>query len=158
MTLVIQKKKEIFNVLLNRRLTRFIHLSNDENVVSCFSKKLDQIMDIFQYRKAFVYALTFLAYAWSGYGAGLLSNLRDAVLTAETIFSDFFENAITVARKIRDVHEVFDAAVEENCEFHCPTGKLDKNNLAFVLLLFMILIFLLIINVIHNLINHQVDC
>ena len=64
-----------------------------------------------------------MAYAWSGYGAGLLSNLRDAVLTAETVFSDFFENAITVAHKIKDIHEVFDAAVEENCNFQCANGE-----------------------------------
>ncbi|XP_014214931.1 group XIIA secretory phospholipase A2 [Copidosoma floridanum] len=83
-------------------------------------------MDIFQYRKVFIYALTFLAYAWSGYGAGLLTNLRDAVLAAETVFSDLFENAITVARKIRDIHEVFDAAVDENCVYHCPSGATPK--------------------------------
>lgn len=80
-------------------------------------------MDLLRYRKFFVYALTFLAYAWSGYGSGLLSNLRDAVLAAETVFHGFFENAITVARKIRDIHEVFDAAVEENCVFRCPDGN-----------------------------------
>lgn len=67
-----------------------------------------------------------MAYAWSGYGAGLLGNLRDAVLAAETVFGDFFENAITVARKIKDIHEVFDAAVEETCLFKCPTGKIQK--------------------------------
>lgn len=69
-----------------------------------------------------IYALTFLAYAWSGYGAGLLANLRDAVLAAETVFQDLFTNAITVAKKIKDIHEVFDAAVEENCVFQCPDG------------------------------------
>lgn len=79
-------------------------------------------MDFSQYRKILVYVLTFLAYAWSGYGAGLLGNLRDAVLTAESVFQDLFENAITVAKKIKDIHEVFDAAVEENCVFHCPGG------------------------------------
>ncbi|XP_043484520.1 group XIIA secretory phospholipase A2 [Leptopilina heterotoma] len=88
-------------------------------------------MDIFRYRKFFIYILTFLAYAWSGYGSGLLSNLRDAVLATESIFEDFFENAITVARKIKDIHEVFDAAVEETCVFQCPTGISsvpDKNH------------------------------
>lgn len=83
----------------------------------------DPRMDIFRYRKMFIYILTFMAYAWSGYGAGLLSNLRDAVLSAETFFGDFFQNAITVARKIKDIHEVFDAAVEEACVYKCPTGK-----------------------------------
>lgn len=79
-------------------------------------------MDLLRYRKVIIYVLTFMAYAWSGYGAGLLSNLRDAVLTAETIFQDLFANAITIARKIKDIHEVFDAAVEENCIFQCPDG------------------------------------
>lgn len=79
-------------------------------------------MDLFQYRKVLIYALTFLTYAWSGYGIGLLTNLRDAVLTAESIFHDFLANAITIARKVKDIHEVFDAAVEENCIFQCPDG------------------------------------
>lgn len=79
-------------------------------------------MDLFKYRKIIIYALTFLTYAWSGYGIGLLTNLRDAVLAAETVFQDFFANAITIARKIKDIHEVFDAAVEENCVFQCPDG------------------------------------
>ncbi|XP_017767212.1 PREDICTED: group XIIA secretory phospholipase A2 isoform X2 [Eufriesea mexicana] len=83
-------------------------------------------MDFSQYRKALIYILTFLAYAWSGYGAGLLYNLKDAVLTAESVFQDLFENAITVARKIKDIHEVFDAAVEENCIFRCPGGIVPK--------------------------------
>lgn len=85
-------------------------------------------MDFSQYRKILVYILTFLAYAWSGYGAGLLGNLRDAVLTAESIFEDLLENAVTVAKKIKDIHEVFDAAVEENCIFHCPAGVTPKAN------------------------------
>lgn len=83
-------------------------------------------MDIFQYRKFLVYTVTFLAYAWSGYGAGLLENLRDAILSAETVFQDLLENAITVAHKIKDVHEVLDAAVEENCVYKCPNGKFDQ--------------------------------
>ncbi|XP_074097772.1 phospholipase A2 group XII [Cotesia typhae] len=90
-------------------------------------------MDLMRYRKFFVYILTFLAYAWSGYGAGLIGNLRDAVLAAETIFGDIFQNAITVARKIKDIHEVFDAAVEENCVYTCPNGvtaKPDRNHVS----------------------------
>jgi len=79
-------------------------------------------MDLSRYRKIIIYVLTFLAYAWSGYGAGLLANLRDAVLAAETVFQDLFANAITVAKKIKDIHEVFDAAVEEHCVFRCPDG------------------------------------
>ncbi|XP_011301579.1 group XIIA secretory phospholipase A2 [Fopius arisanus] len=85
-------------------------------------------MDLLRYRKFFVYILTFMAYAWSGYGTGLLGNLRDAVLAAETVFGDFFQNAITVARKMKDIHEVFDAAVEETCVFQCPSGLTPKPN------------------------------
>lgn len=83
-------------------------------------------MDLTRYRKILIYALTFLAYAWSGYGAGLLANLRDAVLTAESVFHDLVSNAITVAWKIKDIHEVFDAAVEENCVFRCPDDSPPK--------------------------------
>lgn len=79
-------------------------------------------MDLFRYRKWFVYILTFMAYAWSGYGQGILGNLRDAVIAAETVFGDFVENAITVAKNIKVLHEVFDAAVEENCVYQCPSG------------------------------------
>lgn len=86
-------------------------------------------MDLTRYRKIIIYVLTFLAYAWSGYGAGLLTNLRDAVLAAETVFQDLFANAITVAKKIKDIHEVFDAAVEENCIFKCPDGAYHRGEL-----------------------------
>jgi len=77
--------------------------------------------------------LTFLAYAWSGYGAGLLANLRDAVLAAETVFQDLFANAITVAKKIKDIHEVFDAAVEEHCVFQCPDGAYSGDAISSVI-------------------------
>jgi secretory phospholipase A2 len=73
--------------------------------------------------KVFIYALTFLGYAWSGYGSGIISNLRDAVLAAEHVFGDIFENIITVAKKFKIVHEVFDAAVEEECRYNCPDGR-----------------------------------
>lgn len=73
--------------------------------------------------KVFIYALTFLGYAWSGYGAGLISNLRDAVLAAEQVFGDVIQNIITVSKKFKIVHEVFDAAVEEECKYSCPDGK-----------------------------------
>lgn len=79
-------------------------------------------MDL-SYGKVLVYALTFLGYAYSGYGSGLLNNLRDAVLAAETVFGDVIKNVITVAQKFKIVHDVFDAAVEENCIFKCPNGK-----------------------------------
>lgn len=76
-----------------------------------------------KYRKILIYFLTFLTYAWSGYGADLLGNLRDAVLAAEAVFGDFFQDAITVARKFKIVHEVIDAAAEDTCVFTCPGGS-----------------------------------
>lgn len=79
-------------------------------------------MDI-PYGKIAIYLLTFIGYIYSGYGSGLLTNLRDAVISAETIFGDVFKNVIKVAKNFRNLHEVFDAAVEENCVFKCPNGK-----------------------------------
>lgn len=75
------------------------------------------------YGKVLIYALTFLGYAYSGYGSGVLNNLKDAVLAAETVFGDVISNLITVARKFKIVHDVFDAAVDEHCIFKCPNGK-----------------------------------
>lgn len=72
--------------------------------------------------KMFIYCLTFLAYAWTGMGSGILKNLRDAVLAAEVVFGDVMKNVITVAEKFRSMHDVFDAAVEEHCLFKCPEG------------------------------------
>lgn len=79
-------------------------------------------MDI-PYRKIFIYILTFVAYAYSGVGSNILRNLKDAVLSAESVFGDMFRNVITVAEKFRSLHDVFDAAVEEDCVFNCPGGE-----------------------------------
>ncbi|XP_069705758.1 group XIIA secretory phospholipase A2 [Periplaneta americana] len=78
--------------------------------------------------KVFIYVLTFLGYAWSGYGAGIISNLKDAVLAAEHVFGDVLENIIIVAKKFKVVHEVFDAAVEEDCKYICPDGVKPVKN------------------------------
>lgn len=72
------------------------------------------------YTKVLIYGLTFLVYAYSGYGSGILGNLRDAVLAAENVFGDVMKNVITVAKQFKTIHDVFDAAVEENCIFKCP--------------------------------------
>lgn len=71
-----------------------------------------------------IYGLTFLTYAYSGYGSNIIHNLRDAIIAAEAVFGDVFKNVIYVARKFQTVHQVFDAAVEENCVFKCPSGML----------------------------------
>lgn len=75
------------------------------------------------YVKIAIYALTFLTYAYSGYGAGVLGNVRDALIAAEAVFGDILKNIITVAKKFKVIHDVFDAAVEENCRYTCPDGK-----------------------------------
>lgn len=81
------------------------------------------------YSKVLIYVLTFLIYGNSGYGLDLLTNLRDAVLSAESVFGDVLKNLITVAKKFGNIHDVFDAAVEEDCIFKCPgAGKLLLNN------------------------------
>lgn len=79
-------------------------------------------MDI-PYRKILIYVLTFVAYAYTGVGSNILRNLKDAVLSAESVFGDMFRNVITVAEKFRSLHDVFDAAVEEDCIFTCPGGN-----------------------------------
>lgn len=56
-------------------------------------------------------------------GSNIIHNLRDAIIAAEAVFGDVFKNFIHVARKFHTVHQVFDAAVEENCVFKCPGGK-----------------------------------
>lgn len=78
--------------------------------------------------KISIYVLTFLTYAYSGYGSGVISTLRDAVIAAEAVFEDVFKNAIFVARKFKSVSEVFDAAAstDEKCMFRCPMSKLMK--------------------------------
>lgn len=75
------------------------------------------------YMRLAIYALTFLTYAYSGYGSSVISSLRDAIIAAEAVFGDVFKNLIYVAKKFKVVHEVFDAAVEENCVYKCPGGK-----------------------------------
>lgn len=72
------------------------------------------------YMRIAIYFLTFVTYAYSGYGSAPLAHLRDALIAAEAIFSDFFYNVITVVKKFRTVHEVLDTAVEEACLFMCP--------------------------------------
>lgn len=73
------------------------------------------------YWKISIYVLTFLTYAYSGYGSNVISTLRDAVLAAEALFEDVFN----VARKFKSVSEVFDAAAttDDKCIFRCPTSK-----------------------------------
>lgn len=75
------------------------------------------------YMRFAIYGLTFLTYAYSGYGSNIIYNLRDAIIAAEAVFGDVFKNVIHVARKFQTVHSVFDAAVEENCIFKCPGGE-----------------------------------
>lgn len=74
--------------------------------------------------KIFIYILTFVAYAYSGFGSSILANLRDAVVSAQSVFGDVFNNLAHLAKKFKDMHDVFDAAVDEHCVFKCPVeGK-----------------------------------
>lgn len=43
------------------------------------------------YMRVAIYILTFLTYAYSGYGAGLISSLRDSIIAAEAVFGDVFK-------------------------------------------------------------------
>lgn len=70
-----------------------------------------------------IYALTFMTYAYSGYGSNLIHNLRDAIIAAEAVFGDVLRNTLHVVRKFQTVHQVFDAAVEETCVYKCPGGR-----------------------------------
>ncbi|XP_035896757.1 group XIIA secretory phospholipase A2 [Anopheles stephensi] len=72
------------------------------------------------YMKVAIYSLTFLTYAYTGYGSNMIANLRDAIIAAEAVFGDVMKNVLHVAKKFKVVHEVFDAAVEENCVYKCP--------------------------------------
>ncbi|CAG9799477.1 unnamed protein product [Chironomus riparius] len=72
------------------------------------------------YMKIVIYVLTFIGYCYSGYGSSILKSLRDAVLSSEVLFGDVFKNFITLSKKFKTVHEIFDTAVEENCIFKCP--------------------------------------
>ncbi|XP_013199416.1 group XIIA secretory phospholipase A2 [Amyelois transitella] len=80
------------------------------------------------YRKIFIYVLTFVAYAYTGVGSNMLKNLKDAVLSAESVFGDMLGNVIKVAEKFKSLHEVFDAAVEEECIYSCPDGVKPTRN------------------------------
>lgn len=75
------------------------------------------------YMKVAIYSLTFLTYAYTGYGSNMLASLRDAIIAAEAVFGDVLKNVVHVAKKFKVVHEVFDAAVEENCVYKCPGGE-----------------------------------
>lgn len=79
------------------------------------------------YMKILIYILTFFGYCYSGYGSSILKSLRDAVLSAEIVFGDVFKNFITLSKKFKTVHEVFDSAIDENCIFNCPGSKLNSS-------------------------------
>lgn len=43
------------------------------------------------YMRVAIYVLTFLTYAYSGYGSNIISSLRDAIIAAEGVFGDVFQ-------------------------------------------------------------------
>ncbi|XP_062558971.1 group XIIB secretory phospholipase A2-like protein [Armigeres subalbatus] len=80
------------------------------------------------YMKVAIYSLTFLTYAYTGYGSNMLASLRDAIIAAEAVFGDVLKNVVHVAKKFKVVHEVFDAAVDENCIYKCPGDTTPSKN------------------------------
>lgn len=75
------------------------------------------------YMKVLIYILTLVGYCYSGYGSSIIKSVRDAVLSAEVIFGDVFKNFITISKKFKTVHEVFDSAIDENCIYQCPDSE-----------------------------------
>ena len=68
-----------------------------------------------------IFVLTFSIYAYSGFGLDILTNLRDAIISAESVFGDVLQNVMNVAKKFKKFSDVFDVAVEEECIFKCAT-------------------------------------
>ncbi|XP_044759420.1 group XIIA secretory phospholipase A2 isoform X2 [Coccinella septempunctata] len=79
------------------------------------------------YGKIAIYVLTFIGYIYSGYGSSILSNLRDAVISAEYTFNGLFATVTNVAKKFQTFTDVFDSAVEEDCIFKCPNATPKPN-------------------------------
>ncbi|KAL1123467.1 hypothetical protein AAG570_002547 [Ranatra chinensis] len=78
--------------------------------------------------KILIYALTFAAYAWSGYGSTVLGTLKDAVLSAENVFGDLLGKVNDVFHAIKNVKDTIDVTVEEECSWSCPDGVKAKQN------------------------------
>lgn len=78
--------------------------------------------------KCLIYLLTFVGYAWSGYGSTVLASLRDAVLAAENVFGNVMENAVKVLNKLSEVQGHISSIAEEECIFKCPDGSPPKRN------------------------------
>lgn len=77
----------------------------------------------FPLQKVFVFTLTLAGLIFSVNGFDILSQLRDAVLSAESFVGDIFKNVVQVVQHFRTFNDVFEAAVEEHCVFRCPNGK-----------------------------------
>uniref|UniRef100_A0A146M612 Group XIIA secretory phospholipase A2 n=1 Tax=Lygus hesperus TaxID=30085 RepID=A0A146M612_LYGHE len=78
--------------------------------------------------KVLIYMLTFLGYAWSGYGSSVITTLRDAVIAAENIFGDFLGKVSDIVSTIKHVHDTIDSSIQEDCTWSCPGGvKAVKN-------------------------------
>lgn len=78
---------------------------------------------MFPKAKVLIYTLTFLGYIYSGYGAGVLGTLREAVLSAENVFGNVLETVVSFTKEFSNIHESLDDAAEEICTFQCPSGK-----------------------------------
>jgi len=78
--------------------------------------------------KALIYLLTFVGYAWSGYGSGVLAHLKDAVLAAEGFFGDFLGKFTDVVGKIKQLSDTLNSSLDEECFWTCPDGVKPKKN------------------------------
>lgn len=93
----------------------------------------------FKWQKLLVLTISFFGLFFSAYGFAFLSNLRDAVLSAESLVGNIFKNIVQVAQQFRTYTDVFDAAVEEHCIFRCPNGKFSPSIFSFQFGLFVYL-------------------
>lgn len=66
---------------------KFVHKAQTNQ----FSDAIKEYEMHIPYMRVAIYALTFLTYAYSGYGSNIISSLRDAIIAAEAVFGDVFK-------------------------------------------------------------------
>lgn len=76
-----------------------------------------------KFEKVLMFTFLISGLCCSAYAFAFLSNLRDAVLSAESLVGDIFKNVVQVVQQFRSFNDIFDAAVEEHCVFQCPNSK-----------------------------------
>lgn len=87
-THVIQyKNNKISSRTVNVKCKKFVQWSESHQFFVTLKKYKMHI----PYMRVAIYALTFLTYAYSGYGSNVISSLRDAIIAAEAVFGDVFK-------------------------------------------------------------------